>query len=76
MYIHVSSVVFVDFLIKSSFQKNVTDQLVINCNDSRQSCLMLVVVRHEYSMLKLIFNKDIHPFGKKISVISGSTSRK
>ena len=34
-------------------QLHVNDQLVINCTDSCHSCLMLIIVRHEYSMLKL-----------------------
>ena len=37
---------------------HVNDQLVINCNDSRRPCIMLVIVWHEYSMLNHIFNKD------------------
>ena len=42
-------------------KKKITcDQLVINCNDSRRPCLMLVIVWHEYSVLDLIFNKVIH----------------
>ena len=44
----------------------VNDQLVINCNDrARHSCLMLIIVWHEYSMLKLIFDKDVNFFLEK-----------
>ena len=40
--------------------------LVINCNDSRHSCLMLIIVWHKYSMLKPIFDKDVNFFSKNI----------
>ena len=46
-------------------QLHVNDQLVINCTDSCHSCLMLIIVRHEYSVLKLIFDKDVNLFPKK-----------
>ena len=43
---------------------HVNDQLVINCNDSRHSCLMLIIVCQEYSKLKLNFDKDVNYFQK------------
>ena len=38
----------------------------VNCNDSRHSCLMLIIVCHEYSMLKPIFDENVDFFSKKI----------
>ena len=36
--------ILTDFCSKSHELSRVNDQLVINCNDSRHSCLMLIIV--------------------------------
>ena len=46
--------------IYNNYLDKVNDQIVINCNDSHYSCLLLIIVWHEYSMLKLIFDKGVN----------------
>ena len=36
--------------------------MVINCNGSRRPCLIFLIVWPEYSLFKLIFDKDVKLF--------------
>ena len=47
------------YIRQALLKLHINDQLVTNCNDSCRPCFMLVIVRHEYSMLKFIFDKDV-----------------
>ena len=44
---------------QARLQPHVNDQMVINCNGSHHSGLMLIIVRSDQSMLKLISTKTL-----------------